>query len=105
MPLSEWMGRVAEIWHPETGNTELASYSIKDGITRVPLHLEPNDAVFVVFRNKAVQTSHTINKPAEKQLAVISGPWTVTFQPERGAPGQAVLETLIPWNENADPGN
>ncbi len=51
-------GRVAEIWHPETGNTELASYTIKDGITRVPLHLEPNDAVFVVFRNKAVQTSH-----------------------------------------------
>ena len=97
-------GRVAEIWHPETGNTELASYSIEDGITRVPLHLEPNDAVFVVFRNKAVQTSHTINKPAEKQLAVISGPWTVTFQPERGAPGQAVLETLIPWNENADQG-
>ncbi len=97
-------GRVAEIWHPETGNTELASYSIKDGITRVPLHLEPNDALFVVFRNKAVQTSHTINEPAKKQLTVISGPWTVTFQPDRGAPGQAVLETLIPWNENTDLG-
>jgi len=97
-------GRMAEIWHPETGNTELASYFIQGGITRVPLHLEPNDAVFVVFRNKAVQTSHTINKPAEKQLTVISGPWTVTFQPKRGAPGQAVLETLIPWNENADSG-
>jgi hypothetical protein len=97
-------GRVAEIWHPETGTTELASYSIKDGITRVPLHLEPNDAIFVVFRNKAVQTSHTISKPAQKQLTEIAGPWTVSFQQERGAPDQAVLETLIPWNENADLG-
>ena len=97
-------GRVAEIWHPETGNTGLASYAIKDGITRVPLHLEPNDAVFVVFRNKAIQESRTINKPAEKQLTAITGPWTVTFQPERGAPGQAVFETLIPWNDNPDLG-
>jgi hypothetical protein len=97
-------GRVAEIWHPETGDIEMASYAIKDGITRVPLLLEPNDAVFVVFRNKAVQTSHTINKPAEKQLTVISGPWTVGFQPERGAPDQAMIETLVPWNENADVG-
>jgi hypothetical protein len=97
-------GRVAEIWHPETGNTELASYTIKDGTTQVPLHMEPSDAVFVVFRNKAVQTSHTINKPAEKQLTVISGPWTVGFQPERGAPDQAIIETLVPWNENADLG-
>ncbi len=97
-------GRVAEIWHPETGNTELASYSIKEGITRVPLHMEPNDAIFVVFRNKAVQTSHIINKPAQKQLTEIAGPWTVSFQPERGAPGQSVIETLIPWNENADLG-
>ena len=97
-------GRIAEIWHPETGKTELASYAIKDGITRVPLHLEPNDAVFVVFRNKAVQTSLTINKPVESQLAVISGPWTVGFQAERGAPDKALFETLIPWNDNTDMG-
>jgi hypothetical protein len=97
-------GRVAEIWHPETGKTELASYTIQDGMTRVPLHLEPNDAVFVVFRNKAVQAIHTINKPIEKQLTKIKGPWTVSFQPERGAPPQVAIETLAPWNENADPG-
>jgi len=97
-------GRMAEIWHPETGNIASSSYSIKDGITRVPLHLEPNDAVFVVFRNKAVQESVSLNKPVEKQLAIISGPWTVSFQAERGAPANTVLESLIPWNENTDPG-
>jgi hypothetical protein len=97
-------GRVAEIWHPETGNTELASYTIKDRITQVPLHLEPNDAVFVVFRNKAIQTSLTINRPVEKQLTEIAAPWNVSFQAKRGAPDQAVLETMIPWNESADPG-
>jgi hypothetical protein len=97
-------GRIAEIWHPETGRTEFASYSIKDGITRVPLHLEPNDAFFVVFRSKAIETSLTVKKPVEKQLTVIEGPWTVSFQPERGAPASAVFEKLVPWNENADPG-
>jgi hypothetical protein len=37
-------------------------------------------------------------------LAVIDGTWTVSFQAERGAPAQAMLETLMPWNENPDPG-
>jgi hypothetical protein len=83
---------------------EFASYTIKDGITRVPLHLQPNDAVFVVFRNKAVQKSLTINRPSEKQLTGIAGPWTVSFQAERGAPDKAMLESLIPWNENDDLG-
>jgi hypothetical protein len=97
-------GRQAEIWHPETGKIVQASYTIENGVTKVPLHLEASDAVFVVFRNKAKAASWTIPVPSEKQLAAIEGPWTISFQEKRGAPAQATFETLTPWNENSDPG-
>jgi hypothetical protein len=97
-------GREAEVWHPENGKVEKVSYSIADGITKVPLKLQPNDAVFVVFRNKAKADSYSAPKATETQLAAIEGPWNVSLQPKRGAAIQATLETLTPWNENADKG-
>jgi hypothetical protein len=97
-------GKAAEIWHPETGKIEQASYNIIDGRTTVPLRMEPNDAVFVVFRKKAKTSSLKLTRPVETQLAVIDGAWNVSFQPNRGAPAQIVLDQLTSWSENADPG-
>jgi hypothetical protein len=97
-------GKEAEIWHPETGKTEQASYSMGDGVTRVPLHLEANDAVFVVFRKNTSEKSRSVNIPQEKKVAALEGPWTVSFQENRGAPASASFEALSPWNENEDPG-
>jgi hypothetical protein len=97
-------GREAEIWYPETAKIEQASYSIAEGITRVPLHLEPNDAVFVVFRDKAKEKSRIILRTNEKLLAVIDGPWEISFQPNRGAPEQISIDALAAWNDNTDPG-
>jgi len=96
--------KAAEIWHPETGRIEKISYSIADGITKVPLKLQPNDAVFVVFRNKAKADSYTAPKATETQLATVEGPWNVSLQPKQGFAIQATLATLTPWNENADKG-
>jgi hypothetical protein len=97
-------GKSAEIWHPETGKIEQASYSIADGLTTVPLHLESSDAVFVVFRNKSKKTSVIIPQLKETKLAAIDGSWNLSFQPNRGAPAQIVLPELTSWSENADPG-
>ncbi|HJZ38937.1 MAG TPA: glycosyl hydrolase, partial [Bacteroidales bacterium] len=97
-------GREAEIWHPQTGKIEQASYSIANGLTKVPLHLEPNDAVFVVFRNKAKGNSFTVKEQTSTELAAVEGPWNVNFQADRGAPAGVILESLTPWNENADEG-
>jgi hypothetical protein len=97
-------GRSAEIWHPETGMIEQASFNIADGFTTVSLHLTPNDAVFVVFRDKAKGSSRVVASPVEEELATISGPWNVSFQPDRGAPAEVTMETLTAWNENTDPG-
>jgi hypothetical protein len=39
------------LWRPDTGGTELApAWEEKDGVTSVPLRLEPAGSVFVVFR-------------------------------------------------------
>jgi hypothetical protein len=97
-------GRAAEIWHPETGSIEQASYEIDNGITRVPLHLQPNDAVFVVFRSETDQMTRTVEEPAEEVVATLEGPWTVSFQENRGAPTEVEMETLTPWNENDNNG-
>jgi len=97
-------GKAAEIWHPETGLIEEASYNIAEGRTTVPLRMEPNDAVFVVFRKKAKGSSLKLTPPVETQLTVIDGAWNVSFQKDRGAPAQIVLNQLTSWSENSDPG-
>ncbi len=45
-----------------------------------------------------------IGRPVEEELATVTGPWALIFQPDRGAPAQVTMETLTPWNENSDPG-
>ena len=96
-------GKAAEIWHPETGKIEQASYSIADGRTTVQLRMEPNDAVFVVFRKKAA-SSLKLAQSVETQLAVLDGTWNVSFEPNRGAPAHIVLDQLTSWSENSDHG-
>ena len=97
-------GKAPEVWHPETGRIEEASYRMADDRTTVPLRMEPNDAVFVVFRKKTAIPSLTLTQPMEAQLAAIDGPWEVVFQPNRGAPAKIVLDQLSSWSENTDPG-
>jgi len=97
-------GKLPEIWHAETGKTEAASYSIENGVTKVALHLQPNDAVFVVFKNKATQTSVTLPATEEKQLTVVDGSWNVDFQKDRGAPANATFDKLVSYTDNADAG-
>ncbi|MBN9661918.1 MAG: glycoside hydrolase [Acidobacteria bacterium] len=97
-------GRAAEIWHPETGRIEPASYKIDNGRTTVPLRLESDDAVFVVFRKAAAGPSSQVPKTVESTLTTMEGPWTVAFQPNRGAPAQVTMQSLTSWTENSDPG-
>jgi hypothetical protein len=83
---------------------EAASYRIADGRTNVPLHLGPNDAVFVVFRRKAEVPSRSIRLPIETTVASIDGPWKVQFQSGWGAPAECSFEKLASWTENIDSG-
>jgi hypothetical protein len=97
-------GKAAEIWHPDTGKTEPASYKISGGRTTVSLRLEPADAVFVVFRKAAAATSRTVAAPVETSLSTVEGPWELAFQADRGAPARITLDKLSSWHENSDTG-
>jgi hypothetical protein len=47
-------GRRPELWRPDTGRIErVAAYDEQDGRIRLPVHLDPNGSVFVVFRDGA----------------------------------------------------
>lgn len=97
-------GKAPELWHPDTGKMEAASYRIVNDRTTVPLCLGPNDSVFVVFRRNANVTSRSIPLPVETKPASIGGPWKVEFQSGRGAPAVSKFETLVSWTENSDAG-
>ncbi len=97
-------GKAPEIWHPETGIIEAASYNVSAAGTTVPVKLEPNDAVFVVFRKNSSSKSLTLPKPVESQLTVLDESWDISFQPERGAPAKIHTDKLASWSENSDPG-
>jgi hypothetical protein len=97
-------GYAPELWYAETGKTEPASFSIQNGRTTVPLHLEPWGTVFVVFREPAKSPERRLPIVRETQLATLDSAWEVSFQPGRGAPATASFDKLTPWNESADPG-
>lgn len=97
-------GKAPELWHAETGEMEPASFTIANGRTTVPLHLEPWGTVFVVFRKSTSETAHSIPQKTETQLATVNGPWTVAFQPDRGAPPSITMDNLASWSESQDAG-
>jgi hypothetical protein len=97
-------GKAPELWHPDSGKMEPASFTIADGRTTVPLHLERWGTVFVVFRRATTETSHTVPAAGETQLATVDGSWSVAFPPDRGAPASITLDSLASWSTNSDPG-
>jgi len=97
-------GKAAELWYPQTGEMKPASYRIANGRTTVPLHLDPFEAVFVVFREDADGPSRMLPEPVETPLATVEGAWDVSFQSDRGAPPEITLDELSSWSENPDAG-
>ncbi|SHN40717.1 glycosyl hydrolase [Chitinophaga sp. CF418] len=97
-------GKVPQIWHPETGRIEAASYKIENGRTTVLLNLTPNDAVFVVFRSHATKNVLTLPAKTEREIMTVEGSWKVMFQPNREAPASATFDRLVSYTENSDAG-
>jgi hypothetical protein len=98
-------GREVELWHPDTGAIEPASYTTADGgRTMVPLKLSARESVFVVFRRSAATTTRTLASANVTTLANVDGPWTISFPLNLGAPAKIELAKLEAWTANADQG-
>ena len=97
-------GKEPELWYAETGASKPSSYTIAEDRTQIPLSLEAWGTVFVVFEHTAKQSSRIVPATAESTLATIAGPWTVSFQPNRGAPATISLPQLASWTDHSDAG-
>jgi hypothetical protein len=82
------------------------------GVTRVPLHLAPFGSTFVVFAQSsvphAIQLPHYEDEaptPPAKIEDLPASHWTITFQPDRGAPaGLQPLDAFASWTASPTPG-
>ncbi len=97
-------GRVPELWHADTGMVSPVSYRTDGDHTIVPLALNAEDSVFVVFRRPTDARQASVAVPVIHATTTVTGPWTVRFQSSRGAPAEARFEALAPLDRNALPG-
>ncbi len=68
-------GKQPEFWWPDTGCTAMASaFEQKEGITKVPLWLEPNGSVFVVFRKSATDLDPVVSVTRDGQSVLRATP-------------------------------
>jgi hypothetical protein len=93
-------GYAPEIWDLVTGETKPAAFKTQDGHTTVPLALAPNGTAFVVFRKRTQASSRTLPSPVVTTLEMLKGPWTVAFQPHRGAPARTTFRRLQSWSDS-----
>ncbi|MDO8539997.1 MAG: glycosyl hydrolase [Opitutaceae bacterium] len=102
-------GKVPELWDPETGMVrELPEFADTNGSITVPLHFEPMQSWFVVFRKSPSRSSRDDiagrNFPRWREAGRVTGPWQVSFDAKWGGPRQPVVfAELTDWSKHADP--
>jgi hypothetical protein len=99
-------GLQPELWDAVTGETRPATdWKTENGRTMLPLRLDRNGSVFVVFREATTQTNaHDGPNALETQpLQTLSGPWQVRFDEKSAGPAQPVaFAQLTDWTKHAD---
>lgn len=146
------VGKKPELWNAvDASINAVTGWTVDGEHTQIPLNLNPDESVFVVFRNAGKPDSDpfvSVECPAEfktdslwnadftaddnVQLCAwnkgeyilqrasgktqsievdnipeplnLAGPWSVEFQPERGAPAKAEFDQLVSWDKHPDTG-
>jgi len=100
-------GMQPELWNPVNGKIRsLPAFTENEGTTIVPLKLEPNESVFIVFRKNAGKTvaqDIKANFPDTELLTELTGSWSVQFDSKwRGPEKTVIFENLIDWGTSSD---
>jgi hypothetical protein len=78
-------GKVPELWYPDTGKREtVALYTIKDGLTTLPIPFDPIGSVFVVFRTPQGPAPHAVAVSPEASLRINAQNQTVLNTMQNG---------------------
>ncbi|RZK33333.1 MAG: DNA-binding protein, partial [Hymenobacter sp.] len=97
-------GRPPELWDAVTGEIQSArTWQVTDGRTRLPLFLDRNASVFVVFRKTTMQTTVATGSNWVKLTPVqtLANSWQVGFDPKLGGPAQSVaFAQLTDWSQH-----
>ena len=95
-------GKGAELWDAVSGVRQPIAVEAGVETTKVALALPPCGSVFVVFRGQAAAIA-AARDPSE--LATLSGPWNVSFDPKWGGPAKPVgFSELSDWSARPEPG-
>ncbi|HVN56938.1 MAG TPA: glycosyl hydrolase [Bacteroidales bacterium] len=97
-------GRKPELWNPVSGKIEPAAYKMENGTTTVPLKLEPDATMFIVFREKTGKKEVSPVPQSVTSLSTLDGPWSIAFQKDRGAPDSIRVDKLASLSSMTDPG-
>ncbi|MBQ7268810.1 MAG: glycoside hydrolase family 2 [Bacteroidales bacterium] len=82
-------GLIPEIWRPEDGQILPVSWRRDGNRTQMLLEMERDDAFFIVFRKPKSGESkrgRNLRTPTVIELIPVESPWSIEFQPGRGAP-------------------
>lgn len=94
-------GKCAQEFDPMTGEiSDLPNAVEKEGRTHLKIELEDQGSKIIVFRDQPV--GRIAFSGEVKETIDITGPWTVNFQADRGAPEKIELTNLISWSEHSD---
>ncbi|HTY59457.1 MAG TPA: glycosyl hydrolase, partial [Bacteroidota bacterium] len=96
----------ASLWDPTTGKTRrLPDVTSGAGRTSIELQFEPYQSYFIIFANENAPKSRAMrNFPAYDTLAIPAGPWSVTFDPKWGGPGNVTFDRLEDWTGRPEEG-
>ncbi|MBC8096414.1 MAG: hypothetical protein H7Y43_11425, partial [Akkermansiaceae bacterium] len=85
-------GKVAELWHPETGMIERLASETSEGVTRVSLPLAARGSVFVVFRppSKGFESVASFTRNGQPVMPALPKPPVIQIKKATyGVPGDA----------------
>jgi len=95
-----------ELWDPVSGTVRpLPQFSYKNDYTKVPISLDKNESVFIVFskKEKSKNQESMENFPAARTTIPLNNNWTLQFDTLQGGPKQLVnLDKLSSWTESSE---
>jgi hypothetical protein len=98
-------GLYPQAWNPADGTiTGIKGMKQEGSRSLVPLKLEANSSLFIVFRDKPIAGDLPELNNRMPVLQTLTGAWTVKFEPGGGAPSQASFSQLRSWTDQTDPG-
>lgn len=98
-------GKQPELWNPVTGVIrKLPAFRQEEKTTVVPMKLDKNECVFVVFREKGEPSATTLeaNYPAPLRTQEATGEWDVMFESAFKTPSPVQMTTLDNLSDNAN---